>query len=131
MQRSGMQRRRWWVTVLCLGVMMGLEVGRGLEALPETHLKSPKEERTTFDRIGRKVSTGAINVLTAVGELPYQTITETKRHWMIGPFWGPVKGALLVPVRLVSGAYDIFTCWLPIPPGYRPTMEARFADYIQ
>lgn len=88
-------------------------------ASPAVHAQTPL----------RKLERGIVNVGTAPVEIP----KEIRAHWIKGSqmtdhisawlFAGLVKGIIMTPVRLVSGAWDILTFPIEVPQDYAPLLK--------
>ena len=82
---------------------------------------------------------GFCNVLGApLLEIPYQVYSTSKNtNIPAGMTLGFGKGAVLMPLRVLSGLYDLLTFPVPLPrdfgslikPGYIPWVEHASADH--
>lgn len=72
-----------------------------------------------FTKLGR----GFANFFGSPAELIVQTAELGKAHDAVtAAFGGFFKGLVFMGARMVTGAYDVATFPLPIPPGYQPVM---------
>ncbi|HLF17923.1 MAG TPA: hypothetical protein VI749_03400 [Candidatus Omnitrophota bacterium] len=87
---------------------------------------------TELSRVHKKFRRGAINLVTFPLEIPKQAkgvIDEggesiPKRAALVVP--GILKGIGYSAVRLVSGAWDLFTFNVNIPKDHKPVLEPEF-----
>jgi len=87
-----------------------------------------------WDNVSHKADRGFSNVLGCWLELPYQTYAVTKeKGFLAGPPMGLGKGIAMMPLRILSGAADLATFYMPCPvcewkgmvqPEYNPWVEA-------
>lgn len=84
---------------------------------------------TYYVGVGNKIDRGFCNVLGApVLEIPYQIYSISKRKSVLaGVTVGLVKGAALMPLRVLSGCYDLATFCVPLPKDFGSLIKP---DYI-
>jgi putative exosortase-associated protein (TIGR04073 family) len=68
----------------------------------------------TADDVLHKLGRGVVNTITSPLELPVSIAKESQSH---GSLYGFVRGCLIGPVRtgarLLAGATEMATCWVP------------------
>ena len=108
-------RRRIFAVVLVVGL---LAAGSAQPALAA-------EE--TGELIVTKLFRGIANAATGWMEIFKQTSLEWQESGPgVGLTWGLAKGVGYAIARSVGGAYEIVTCPLAIPEGYKPIMQPEY-----
>jgi len=75
------------------------------------------------DGAGAKLGRGLTNIATSWLELPAQVYVTAETHDpLVAAIYGPVKGAVFIGLRLLSGLYDLVT----FPADSEPLMEPEF-----
>jgi len=85
------------------------------------------EDPGLFEQIGTKLVRGVANLTTGWVELPKQIyVVGTNEGWLTGALRGPFDGMGMFFARTISGAYEILTFPIPVPPGYRPMLRPEY-----
>lgn len=85
------------------------------------------EDPGLFEQIGTKLVRGVANLTTGWVELPKQIyVVGTNEGWLTGALRGPFDGMGMFFARTISGAYEILTFPVPVPPGYRPMLRPEY-----
>ncbi|UCG34594.1 MAG: exosortase system-associated protein, TIGR04073 family [Candidatus Omnitrophota bacterium] len=72
---------------------------------------------------GAKLGRGLSNIATSWIELPAQIYVTAETHDpLVAAIYGPIKGAVFIALRLLSGLYDTVT----FPADSEPLMEPEF-----
>lgn len=85
----------------------------------------PKPE-SIAEKMSFKLVRGVTNVVTAVGELPKQTMLTAETHGNIGYVVGPIKGVGMTFYRAFIGLAETVFFMVPQPGYYDPMMEPEF-----
>ena len=72
---------------------------------------------------GTKLGRGMLNAATGWGEIPKQTVIESKEGGVLGGVEGFFTGIALGVARTLAGAFEIATFWAPIPERFEPVMQ--------
>ncbi len=72
---------------------------------------------------GTKLGRGMLNAATGWGEIPKQTVIESKENGVLGGVEGFFTGIALGVARTLAGAFEIATFWVPIPEGVEPVLQ--------
>ena len=105
---------------LTVAIMMVVSVTTPLFAS-----EMPKPE-SIAEKMSFKLVRGATNFVTAIVELPKQTILTTRNHGSIGYVVGPIKGVGMTLYRGLIGLTETVFFMVPQPGYYDPMMEPEF-----
>ena len=80
---------------------------------------------------GTKFGRGITNIVGCWLEIPFHIAEQTKsENILMGIPTGSVKGAIIFPLRLLSGTWDFLTWPIPIPGEYEPIMKPDYPPWI-
>lgn len=96
-----------------------------LTAMPASATEMPKPE-SIAEKMTFKLARGATNVVTAIIELPKQTVLTGRNHGAVGYMLGPVKGVGMTLYRGLIGLTEAVFFLVPQPGYYDPMMEPEF-----
>jgi putative exosortase-associated protein (TIGR04073 family) len=108
-----------------IALVLGLLVVLGEATVAQAQEQA--RDRRDISLMFRKLSRGAINVLTGWVEVP-KNIAE--RWKQTDPFsaivWGQIEGHAWAFARTAAGVYEVVTFPFPYPADYEPLMEPEF-----
>jgi len=94
-------------------------------AMPAFAIEMPKPE-SIAEKMSFKLVRGATNFVTAIVELPKQTILTGRNHGAVGYVVGPIKGVGMTLYRGLIGLTEAVFFLVPQPGYYDPMMEPEF-----
>lgn len=96
-----------------------------LISIPAFATEMPKPE-SIAEKMSFKLVRGATNFVTAIVELPKQTILTGRNHGAVGYVVGPIKGVGMTLYRGLIGLTETVFFLVPQPGYYDPMMEPEF-----
>lgn len=85
-----------------------------------------------LDKVEKKASRGASNMLGCWIEIPYQSVEGLKKNMATGLPVGLGMGIVMTPVRLGTGLIDFLTFPAPLPIlGYGPMFEPAINPWLE
>lgn len=96
-----------------------------LISIPAFATEMPKPE-SIAEKMSFKLVRGATNFVTAIVELPKQTILTGRNHGAVGYVVGPIKGVGMTLYRGLIGLTEAAFFLVPQPGYYDPMMEPEF-----
>lgn len=96
-----------------------------LISIPAFATEMPKPE-SIAEKMSFKLVRGATNFVTAIVELPKQTILTGRNHGAVGYVVGPIKGVGMTLYRGLIGLTEAVFFLVPQPGYYDPMMEPEF-----
>lgn len=93
--------------------------------VPSFAAEMPKPE-SIAEKMSFKLVRGATNFVTAIVEIPKQTILTSRNHGSIGYVVGPIKGVGMTLYRGLIGLTETVLFMVPQPGYYDPMMEPEF-----
>jgi putative exosortase-associated protein (TIGR04073 family) len=96
-----------------------------LVAMPAFASEMPKPE-SIAEKMSFKLVRGATNFVTAIVELPKQTILTGRNHGAVGYVVGPIKGVGMTLYRGLIGLTEAVFFLVPQPGYYDPMMDPEF-----
>lgn len=94
-------------------------------SIPAFATEMPKPE-SIAEKMSFKLVRGATNFVTAIVELPKQTILTGRNHGAVGYVVGPIKGVGMTLYRGLIGLTETVFFLVPQPGYYDPMMEPEF-----
>lgn len=94
-------------------------------AIPAFASEMPKPE-SIAEKMSFKLVRGATNFVTAIVELPKQTILTGRNHGAVGYVVGPIKGVGMTLYRGFIGLTEAVFFLVPQPGYYDPMMDPEF-----
>lgn len=94
-------------------------------AMPAFATEMPKPE-SIAEKMSFKLVRGATNFVTAIVELPKQTILTGRNHGAVGYVVGPIKGVGMTLYRGFIGLTEAVFFLVPQPGYYDPMMDPEF-----
>jgi len=94
-------------------------------SMPALASEMPKPE-SIAEKMSFKLVRGATNVVTAIVELPKQTIITGRNHGAVGYVVGPIKGVGMTLYRGLVGLTEAIFFLVPQPGYYDPMMDPEF-----
>lgn len=94
-------------------------------SIPAFATEMPKPE-SIAEKMSFKLVRGATNFVTAIVELPKQTILTGRNHGAVGYVVGPIKGVGMTLYRGLIGLTEAVFFLVPQPGYYDPMMEPEF-----
>lgn len=92
---------------------------------PAFATEMPKPE-SIAEKMSFKLVRGTTNFVTAIVELPKQTILTGRNHGAVGYLVGPIKGVGMTLYRGLIGLTEAVFFLVPQPGYYDPMMEPEF-----
>jgi len=96
-----------------------------IASIPAFATEMPKPE-SIAEKMTFKLVRGATNFVTAIIELPKQTILTGRNHGAVGYMVGPIKGVGMTFYRGLIGLTEAAFFLVPQPGYYDPMMEPEF-----
>lgn len=86
-----------------------------------------------WDNVSRKADRGFSNVLGCWLEIPYQTYAMSMDKGILaGAPMGLGKGIVMVPLRIVSGAADLLSFYMPCPKcGWNGMVQPEYNPWVE
>ena len=94
--------------------------------------ESGADTATYYAGVSKKIDRGFCNVLGApVLEFPYQVYSTSKEKSMLaGVTIGFGKGLVLMPLRFLSGLYDLLTFPVPVPTDFGSLIRPDYIPWV-
>lgn len=115
-----------WRVILCLAVVGGLLVVVAPTARAQAQAQKPPEQFGYATGAVTKLGRGFVNLVTGWTELIVQPWRGVQAEGAKGVPIGIGKGLGLSVLRTLSGAYEIATCAVPVPPDWEPPIKPGF-----
>ena len=115
MEKAGTMR---WVAVLFLGLVLSGA--------------ARADVATYYTGVGNKIDRGFCNVLGApILEIPYQVYSVSKeKNVLAGGTIGVARGIVTMPLRVLSGSYDLITFCIPIPRDFGSLIKPDYIPWV-
>jgi putative exosortase-associated protein (TIGR04073 family) len=88
--------------------------------------QDPQKPEAIIEKMSFKLVRGITNVVTAVAELPKQSINTVQERGAVGYVVGPIKGIGMTIYRAVMGSVETVAFMVPQPGYYDPMIDPEY-----